>query len=160
MLIAPPRWSWALSTVNKVLGVGILTPMLISPTALAADGETLFNGSCALCHQAGGIGSPGFAPPLVDKVLWDSLGARAPDYLAAIMLSGFSGTIEAAGLKYSGLVMPPQDQLTDEQLAAIGNYVLSKLNDSREELVASTVAKLRSAPPSHARLREMRRTGS
>ena len=76
------------------------------------------------------------------------------------MLAGFSGTIEVSGIKYSGLIMPPQSQLTDDQLAAIGNYVLSKLNDSREEVVPTAIASLRAALPTHTRLRAMRRTGS
>jgi mono/diheme cytochrome c family protein len=148
--------------VNKAFSVGILILilMLMSTNALATDGETLFKDTCAPCHQGGGVGSPGLAPPLVDKILWDRLGSRAPAYIAGVMLAGFSGTIEVSGLKYSGLVMSPQGQLTDDQLAAIGNYVLSKLNDSREELVPSAVASLRAAPPSHTRLREMRRMGS
>lgn len=146
--------------MSKAFSVGILILMLVNTTAVAADGEALFKDTCAPCHQVGGVGSPGLAPPLVDKILWDRLGSRAPAYIAGIMLAGFSGTIEVSGLKYSGLVMSPQSQLTDDQLAAIGNYVLSKLNDSREELEPSVVARLRAAPPSHTQLREMRRTGS
>jgi len=138
----------------RVLGVA-LAALAVGP-AWAADGKALFDQSCALCHQAAGLGAPGLAPPLVDKELWNGLGARAPAYIAGVMLGGFSGTLQVGGSVFSGLVMPPQDRMTDEELAAIGNYVLSTLNDSREQLLPGVVAKLRTAPPTHRELRAMR----
>ena len=141
----------------RVLGIALAA--LAATPAAAADGAALFNQSCALCHQAGGVGSPGLAPPLIDKELWDRLGSRASAYIAGIMLSGFSGTIQVAGNTFSGLVMPPQDRMTDEELAAIGTYVLSTLNHSREEVLPSDIAKLRAAPLAHAELRALRRAG-
>jgi hypothetical protein len=72
------------------------------------------------------------------------------------MLCGLSGSIEVNGEKYSGLVMPPQDWMSDDELAAIGSYVLSKLNKSRASLVAAIVAGARSSPPTYAELRSMR----
>jgi mono/diheme cytochrome c family protein len=144
----------------KRVGAALLLSTLSGHAVLAADGESLFNGSCALCHQKGGAGSIGLAPPLTDKPLWNRLGGRAPTYLAGVMLAGMSGTIEVLGTKYSALVMPPQSQMTDDELAAIGNYVLSTLNDCRAELLTSAVATLRSAPLSHAKLRELRSAGN
>ena len=137
----------------------ILMPTLMSTVAFASDGERLFNESCALCHQHGGAGSLGLAPPLVDKNLWDKLGASASLYIAGVMLAGLSGPIEVAGQQYSGLVMPPQDRMTDDELAAIGTYILSKLNNSDGKLTAPLLSGVRASPPTHARLREMRRTG-
>jgi mono/diheme cytochrome c family protein len=76
------------------------------------------------------------------------------------MLAGLSGAIEVSGVTYSGLVMPPQGQLDDEQLAAIGNYILGSLNDSQEHLPESLVADVRAAPKTHTQLREIRRSGN
>lgn len=143
----------------KVVSAAALLAAILSTSVLAADGKTLFANSCALCHQVGGVGAPGLAPPLADKALWDRLGEKAPAYIAGVMLAGFSGTIEVAGVTYSGLIMPPQDQMTDEELAAIGNYVLATLNKSGQQVLAPDVAKRRSAPLSHAQLRALRRTG-
>jgi mono/diheme cytochrome c family protein len=138
----------------------ILTGLLIPVAALAADGEALFDASCAACHQHGGTGSAGLAPPLVDKALWDRLGSAAAAYIQGVMLAGLSGSIEVDGQQYVGLVMPSQGRMTDDELAAIGTYVLSTLNAvSRPKLTATTVAMFRSAPPTHAALREMRKTG-
>lgn len=136
----------------------VVASLFVASTALAADGEALFNESCAACHQRGGTGSVGLAPPLVDRALWDRLGGAAPGYIQGVMLAGLSGSIEVAGQQYVGLVMPPQSRMTDDELAAIGIYVLSKLNAIRNPaLTAATVAALRSAPPTHAALREMRK---
>jgi mono/diheme cytochrome c family protein len=145
--------------VKAILAGGFLS-MVVSSATPAADGEALFNSVCALCHQAGGTGSPGLAPALVDRALWDRLGAWAPIYIADVMLGGLSGPIEASGTTYTGLIMPPQIQLSDEELAAIGTYVLSQLNNTHQQLNASAVAEIRAAgPPSHTKLRELRRAG-
>jgi mono/diheme cytochrome c family protein len=137
----------------------VAASLFVASAALAADGEALFNGSCAACHQRGGVGSVGLAPPLVDRGLWDRLGSIAPEYIQGVMLAGLSGSIEVAGQRYVGLVMPPQARMTDDELAAIGIYVLSTLNAMRNPtLTAATVAALRAAPPTHAVLREMRKT--
>ena len=136
----------------------VAASLFIASAALAADGEALFNESCAACHQRGGAGSVGLAPPLVDRVLWDRLGRAAPEYLQGVMLAGLSGSIEVDGQRYAGLVMPPQSRMTDDELVAIGRYVLSTLNAMKNPtLTAATVAALRSAPPTHAALREMRK---
>jgi nitrite reductase (NO-forming) len=138
------------------LAVVSLFAALAAMPASGADGRTLFNQSCGLCHQVDGRGAPGVAPPLSDEALWRRLGPNSPAYLVGVMLTGFSGTIVAGGNIVSGLIMPPQDRMTDEELVAIGNYVLSELNDSPERLLPGDVAKLRATPPTHAALRAMR----
>ena len=49
------------------------------------------------CHQLGGVGSPGVAPPLVDGELWGALGDKAERYFAGVLIGGLSGTIAADG---------------------------------------------------------------
>jgi mono/diheme cytochrome c family protein len=137
--------------------------MLLAATAsraFAQDGEALFNGTCAACHQRGGVGSPGLAPPLVDKPLWNRLGTSAPAYLQGVMLSGMSGHLEVEGEEIVGLVMPPQERISDAELAAIGNYILGILNAMPgTALTAETVARVRAAPPTHTALRAIRKGG-
>ena len=122
----------------------------------AKDGAQLFGQSCGLCHQPSGLGAPGLAPPLVEKALWESLGTKAVSYITGVMLTGLSGSLKAGDSVYSGLVMPPQDRMTDDELAAIGSYVLGTLNDSQARVFAIDVARVRSNPPTHADLRAMR----
>jgi len=138
----------------------LVTSLTSASVAVAADGESLFNGVCAACHQLHGAGSPGLAPPLANKGLWSGLGASAPSYLQGVMLAGMSGAIEVDGQKYLGLIMPPQDRMTDAELAAIGNYILGTLNGvGGASLTEASVGRVRAAPPSHAALREIRKNG-
>jgi mono/diheme cytochrome c family protein len=146
--------------MNRRLGLLCLAFMVKSSSSGAADGQALFNENCAPCHQSGGIGSPGLAPPLADRALWDHLSTDAPRYLAGVMLAGLSGSIEVDGVKYTGLVMPSQARITDEDLSTIGTYVLSALNGSVEKLSTAAVAECRAAPPTHATLRELRKAKS
>jgi mono/diheme cytochrome c family protein len=131
---------------------------LKSSLGFAADGQALFNENCAMCHQPGGVGSPGLAPPLKDKVLWDQLGHDATQYIVGVMLGGLSGSLEVDGVPYEGLIMPSQGRMTDEELSAIANYVLVTLNSSGEKVSPGTVADLRANPPTHAKLRALRKT--
>lgn len=125
--------------------------------ALAEDGASLFEASCSACHQSGGIGNPGIAPPLNDPALWQRLGTRAPDYVAGVMISGMSGTITAGGQIYAGLIMPSHAAITDAELAAIGTYILSTVNATGLALDAAHLEAARQAKPSHADLRKLRK---
>ncbi len=138
---------------------GLLLLPVLGPVA-AADGVAVFNDGCSACHQPGGIGQPGLAPPLVDAPLWTTLGAKAPDYVVGVILSGLTGTIEAAGQGYYGLVMPTHDFMSDDEIAAVTNYVLQELNQVGTPIDADMVAAARSAVPSHKALRDMRKGGA
>lgn len=136
----------------------LLLAGLGSPAAtFAEDGAALFEASCSACHQSGGIGNPGIAPPLNDTALWQRLGAKAPDYVAGVMISGLSGTITAGGQVYAGLIMPSHASLTDAELAAIGTYILSTVNATGLVLDAARIETARQAKPSHADLRKLRK---
>jgi mono/diheme cytochrome c family protein len=136
--------------------IGVFVMAVIFSPVWAADGAALFAQSCALCHQSTGEGVPGQAPPLADRALWSGLGERAPDYIAGVMLAGLSGTLKVGPHVFSRLVMPPQDRMTDEELTAIGNYVLETMNSSQERLTITMLGKLRMEPPTHKQLVTMR----
>lgn len=144
--------------MRAAAGVIALAALTASP-ALSEDGKAVFEQVCAACHQAGGVGAPGLAPPLVDPALWSRLGDKAPRYLAGVLLGGLSGTIEAGGEKYIGLVMPPQDGLDDAALAAVGSYVLKDLAGTGHALTPALLAEVRAAVPSHGALRTLRKGG-
>lgn len=132
---------------------------LLGAPASAQDVAALFDSTCGACHQPGGAGVPGLAPPVADKDVFARLGEKAPAYVAGVMIGGLSGTIEAGGQSYIGLVMPPQDHLSDEDLLALGNYVLNELNGTGLAIDADLLAQTRKAPPSHKELRDMRAGG-
>lgn len=127
--------------------------------ALAADpapGEALFSENCAVCHNEGGIGTPGFAPPLNRPGLWSALGDDAATYLNGVTTHGLNGTITAAGEKYVGLAMPAVEGLSDDEMAAINSWVLGTLGKSDKVVSAGDVAKARAQKTSAADLRAMR----
>jgi mono/diheme cytochrome c family protein len=131
---------------------------LISAPAIGSEaGQGLFETNCSGCHQLGGIGSPGLAPPLADDALWQGLGDKAPKYFSGIMMSGLSGKIVAKGETYIGLAMPSQAALSDEDLAAIADYVLHDLNGITSLPTVESFAAARGAPPTHPHLKAMRK---
>lgn len=88
------------------------------------DGEALYATNCSGCHQTDGRGVPGAFPPLVEHApaLYRADGGRA--YLVALVLYGLQGEIEVLGDTYRG-VMPPWGHLSDRELAAILDHVLT-----------------------------------
>lgn len=130
---------------------------LLTAPVLADDaGRALFDDNCSGCHQTGGIGSPGLAPPLVDAALFAGFGENAPAYVAGVLLGGLSGQIVADGEVYAGLAMPSQSWMTDEELIAVGNYVLGELNGLSGRLTPATVTRMRAKVPSHIELQALR----
>ena len=129
---------------------------LLTAPALADGGRALFDDNCSGCHQIGGVGSPGLAPPLADPALFGAFGESATTYVAGVLLEGLSGKIEAKGETYTGLAMPSQTWMTDEELADLANYVLGELNGLDVRLTASALARMRAKAPSHADLLTLR----
>ncbi|MEX2536148.1 MAG: cytochrome c [Trueperaceae bacterium] len=92
------------------------------------DGAQVY-GSCSGCHQASGEGVPGVFPPLAGHVA--DLYAADPDYLAQVVLFGLQGPITVQGAQYNGL-MPDWQSLSDGQIAAVLNFVLSSWTNEEE----------------------------
>jgi mono/diheme cytochrome c family protein len=113
----------------------------------------LFATNCAVCHQLDGSGIAGLAPPLKGGV-WQRLEARAGVYLAGVMLRGLAG-VPLDGQSYTA-AMPPWAHLSDAELAAIGSFVLEKLNGGAKGLDAATVAQARAANRDDAALSALR----
>jgi mono/diheme cytochrome c family protein len=129
----------------------------VSPGAAAADGASLYAENCVACHQAGGVGTPGLAPPLVSDTL-KKAGSVQHDYVALVVIHGFSGPIKVKGQLYVS-AMPPRADLSDEDVASLANYVEQDLNglaaDQYKPLAAADIAGLRKAVD-HQALRDMR----
>lgn len=120
------------------------------------DGGQLYAANCAVCHMADGAGSPGLAPPLRSP-LWQRLGPQATSYVAGVMVSGLVG-VPLDGTRYYA-AMPPWLQLTDAQLAAIGNYILGEINGDEARMDAAIVQQARAASPSYSQLAALRNGG-
>ena len=104
-------------------------------------GKTVFDATCAACHLADGKGVAGVFPPLANSDFFQ----QRPYEMAHIVLHGRSGEIVVNGEHYNS-VMPPQD-LNDEQVADVINYVSTALNGGKAVLTAEQVRQMRKAKP-------------
>lgn len=86
--------------------------------AASVDGRAVFERNCAACHGTDGRGRPGYYPPLAGN---PDL-ARDAAFPVLVVLHGIAGRIDVAGRSYDG-AMPPFDQLSDAEVAAVVNYV-------------------------------------
>ena len=100
-------------------------------------GKTVYNNSCAACHQGAGQGVTGSFPPLAKAdYLQKNRGA-----LAAIPVHGLSGKISVNGKEYNS-VMPALD-MNNQDAAAVMTYVLNSWGNKLGEIKESDVAKAR-----------------
>ncbi|NDK37425.1 nitrite reductase, copper-containing [Pseudoxanthomonas gei] len=110
-----------------------------------AAGKDLFNGTCATCHQPNGEGMPGVFPPLAKS-----------DYIAAdtkrlpsVMLHGLQGPVTVNGKDYNS-IMPPMNQLTDDEVAQLATYVLNSWGNPGGHVTKEEAAAARKAKPANA----------
>ena len=125
----------SVSEATKAAASGTLT---IAQQSKA--GEALFAGTCSTCHQTNGAGLPGVFPPLAKS-----------DYLAAdtkraigVVLHGLSGKVAVNGQEYNSM-MPPMNQLNDDEVANIMTYVLNSWGNPGGRVTAAEVAQVRGA---------------
>ncbi|MBS0225670.1 MAG: nitrite reductase, copper-containing [Proteobacteria bacterium] len=105
-----------------------------------AAGKILFNGTCSTCHQPDGKGLPGVFPPLAGS---DYIAADVKR-LADIMIHGLQGKVTVNGKEFDSL-MPPMSQLTDDEIANIGTYVLNSWGNPGGEITREDAKVARAA---------------
>ncbi|HZV23662.1 MAG TPA: cytochrome c, partial [Luteimonas sp.] len=104
-------------------------------------GQALFAGTCSTCHQPNGEGMAGVFPPLAKS----SVLAAKPERIVDIMLHGLNGSITVNGKDYNS-TMPAQTQLTDDEIANIGTFVLNSWGNPGGRITKEEVAEHRKAP--------------
>ncbi len=103
------------------------------------DGAAIFASLCVACHQATGLGLPGVFPPLAasEWVLGKDTTA------AAILLHGINGALTVKGVVYKGAMPAFQEQLSDEQIAAVLTHIRSQWGNAAAAVKPETVAAVR-----------------
>ncbi|MEJ1158328.1 c-type cytochrome [Prosthecomicrobium sp. N25] len=133
----------------------VLAAMAAGPAA-GADGKALYAEICQACHQEGGKGALGVAPPVASRLV-KAAARQAKDYVPLVLLNGLNGAIEIEGQTFQS-VMPAQAHLSDADLAAVATYVYGVLNGERGAKVdAKAVAALRATPKSAPELLDLRK---
>ncbi|SAK92453.1 cytochrome c, class I [Caballeronia hypogeia] len=104
----------------------------------SGDGARLYAAACASCHGMTGEGIVPF-PALIHDGVTGALGTMTTSNLVLVILHGVNRkTREAHAL------MPAFGaQFTDEQIAALGNYLTRQFGDPRAMTDAKSVARLR-----------------
>lgn len=122
----------------NLASVSVATNAAASGTLTLQDqinaGRDLFAGTCSVCHQANGAGLPGVFPPLAKSDFLNSDPHRA----VGIALHGLTGKVTVNGSEYNS-VMPPMNQLNDDEIANILTYVLNSWDNKGGSVSAATV---------------------
>lgn len=119
----------------KSCGAAVLCALGIATGTAHADairfpaGKTTFDARCAVCHQAGGKGQDGLAPPLTAYPGHYAASAQGRHQLPDTVLHGMYGEIRVADKTYN-FKMPNFDSLSDDELAQVLNYVVFDLSGS------------------------------
>ena len=141
--------------IRALLAAGLLAATM---GGAKADGAAVFDGNCAFCHQAGGVGVPGQFPRLAGRAGAIAAKPEGRKFLTQILLNGISGRITVDGEQILG-IMPAFDGLPDDDIAAVLTYVAG-LDHAPVAFTADEIKKARAQPKSspgdmaaeHARL--------
>jgi mono/diheme cytochrome c family protein len=107
------------------------------------NGAQLFLANCASCHHWTGEGVGASAPGAYPSLIHNSVvGAADTTNLVMVILHGVSRKTQNADI-----LMPSfGDQLTDDQIAELGDYVTKQFGNPDSSITAQQVARLRSQP--------------
>ena len=119
--------------------------MLAAATGRAsADGQAVFDNSCAFCHQAGGVGVPGQFPRLAGRVGTIAAKPEGKTFLTTVLFNGMSGRVRVDDEPILG-IMPAFDSLSDDDMASVLTY-LSGLDHAPVPFSADDIRKARAEP--------------
>jgi mono/diheme cytochrome c family protein/glucose/arabinose dehydrogenase len=113
-------------------------PLTDAESRLFGQGRTIYNMTCASCHQGDGAGLEGVAPPLAGA---DWVTGPA-DRSVRILLHGLSGPVDVLGKTYN-LQMPAFGFLVDDQIAGVLTYIRRAWGHSAQPVSPEFVSELR-----------------
>jgi len=108
------------------------------------SGADIYAMNCSVCHQQDGGGVPGNCPPFQNSPRL----AGPSEELIRIVLQGRRGVVERHGETYKGIMPAWRDQLGDEQVAAVLNYILETWHPAAPRVDAKDVSAVRNATAS------------
>ncbi len=118
----------------------VIKPLTEAEQARFTTGKTMFEATCAACHQLHGYGQDGLAPPLVDSE-WV---AGPPERLARIVLHGLGGPVTVLGKKWD-LDMPAHNTFDDETIAAVLTFIRREWDHGYDPVSPDLIKKARAA---------------
>ncbi|WP_082905504.1 cytochrome c [Bradyrhizobium centrolobii] len=119
------------------------------PTATPPDdaemkaGQTVYARLCIACHEADGSGAPRIYPPLPGNALLQSIN---PSSTLRIILDG-AHTVTTPRAPNAGEMPAYAKQLSDEQIAAVTNYMRNSWGNAAPLVTPAQVARARKEQP-------------
>jgi len=124
-------WGAATDDLKSIRGVALPK----DPDRMS--GPQLYDAYCATCHQARGEGSfDGGLPPLFHNV---AVGRANTNNLVMVMLEGVQRQPDSPDVLMPGFAR----ELSDTQLATLGNYLVQRYGNPRAKVTAAQVGQLR-----------------
>ncbi len=107
-------------------------------------GKRVFTRTCAVCHQASGLGVAGQFPPLVGSEWVLSEDWHGDNHIVSIVLDGFQGPVTVKGEAYNNAMAPWGAILKDSEVAAVLTYVRNEWGNEAPAITSEFVAEIRS----------------
>jgi mono/diheme cytochrome c family protein len=105
----------------------LLLFLLTAPVAHAQEdqGEEVYGDTCSACHGSTGAGLSGTFPPLAGNS-----SVQDAAYVDGVIRNGIKGELVVQGVTYNGQMPSFGDQLSDEEIAAVVDFVQNRLGVS------------------------------
>ncbi|MCB0839733.1 MAG: discoidin domain-containing protein, partial [Bacteroidetes bacterium] len=110
--------------------------------ALVNAGAEIFSSLCATCHGSLGAGTPVGKGELMAPSFINSTRVQAhPEYFIKTLLHGMTGDIE--GQSYTGIIMAPMGDQSDEWVASVASFVRANFENEASVIQPEEVARVR-----------------
>jgi mono/diheme cytochrome c family protein len=116
--------------------------------AMLAQGRSIYERNCGVCHGTDGLGKPGQFPPLAGS---EWVNAKGFKRLAQIPLDGLNGSIQVKGQQMnfpSGMVAIGA-AMSDADLAAVLTYIRGSWGNKAGPVTADDVKAVRATVAGH-----------
>ena len=140
----------------KLVGEQILTPPVArnmgpfgapqlsdEQKEILARGEVIYNELCSACHGNNGMGTPAGDKLMAPALAGSQRIQSHPEYSIRVLLHGLEGTID--GKSYTGNMMAPMKNQSDEWIADVISFVRNGLSNEASLIKPEQVAKVRAA---------------
>jgi mono/diheme cytochrome c family protein len=110
--------------------------------ALVEAGSEIYNSLCSTCHGPLGNGvAAGVGKLLAPSLVGSSSVQLHPYYVIKVLLRGLTGNIQ--GESYSGIVMVPMGNNSDEWIASVASFVRTNFENESFPVTVEDVARVR-----------------
>ena len=133
----------AMAVYLKDLPPGPPEPVVAAPPHTETKtGQAIYAHQCIACHEADGSGAPRIYPPLPGNALLQSVD---PSSTLRIILDG-AKTVTTPRAPNTGSMPAYAGQLSNEQIAAVANYIRNSWGNAAPPVTPAQVAKARQGP--------------